>query len=85
MKAAHAAGEQKHAASAALPPNVQSQALLQWDQAHDDAPLNPQIVVLIQPHLNLLSTLQEPKNQVLHAGEQEWAGSGQHQAVPSAK
>ena len=35
--------------------------------AHDDAPLDPQIVVLVEPYLNFLSALQKPEDQVLQA------------------
>jgi hypothetical protein len=35
---------------------------------HNDAALDPQVVVLKQPDLNFLSALQKPENQVLQAG-----------------
>ena len=36
--------------------------------AHDDAPLDPQVILLEQPYLNFLPALQKPENQVLQWG-----------------
>lgn len=46
--------------------------------AHNDAALDPQVVVLVQPYLDFLSALQEPENQVLR--EQGRAGDRQEGA-----
>lgn len=37
-------------------------------RTHDDAALDPQVVLLEQPHLDLLPALQKPENQVLRGG-----------------
>lgn len=64
-----------------MPPTAGSSWACRLARAHNDAALNPQVVVLVEPHLDLLSTLQKPENQVLQAGGQERGGS---RAVPSA-
>lgn len=49
---------------------TRSRTHVHWQQpaaaaAHNDAALDPQVVVLVQPYLDFLSALQEPENQVL--------------------
>ena len=39
---------------------------------HDDSALNPEVCLLIQPDLYLLSTLQETEYQVLQAATHRW-------------